>query len=254
MRISAFMLHVNFLLIIYLYLAANAFHQPSFSHIDSEIPTNGYHEKMLLCGFFSDITDVLAAIRDGVADIKRFVESIVRFFETVWHVISFIGSLLGTKLVLLLVGVMIVSGLLSTIGIPRGKFSFVISLLIVNSIWVIGKKSFGLIDFSFIVDVAVANLILLFPFVAVQLWKKYFPLLKIKFVRIYARLKKQDAVLTIEKALNYFQQYKKIQNEFERAYLDDVKASHKGEVIISEETKQRALEIEGLLKLFTQKE
>lgn len=204
------------------------------------------------CNIVSDISQAVDNIRESAASIKRFADSLSQFFETVGAVFSFIGSLLGAKALLLLAGVMVSSALLSTLGVPRGKFSFFVSLGFADFIWAAWRKSFEGIDSSFVVEMVKANLILLAPFLIIYFSKRYYPYLTQKSIQVYAWIRRKKTGIAVEEALAFWESYKAVQNDFERALMDDIVAGDKGKVTITDDTKRFASEMQHLLERIAQ--
>lgn len=204
------------------------------------------------CNILSDISQAVDSIRESAANIKKFADSLSQFFETVGSVISFIGSLIGAKALLLLAGAMIFSGLLSTIGLPRGKLSFFISLGFADFIWAAWRKSFEGVDSPFIWEMVKANLILIAPFLVIHLTKRYYPSLKQKLARMFGRIIGKKKGMAVDEALSFWERYKAAQNDFERALMDDIVAGGENGVIVSDETKRCLMEMQQLFESITE--
>lgn len=216
------------------------------------IPQAGFSTfSKIECNFVSDISQVVDSIRESAASIKKFADSLSKFFEMVGSVISFIGSLIGAKALLLLLGVMIFSGLLSTIGVPRGKLSFFISLGCADFIWAAWRRSFEGVDLDFVWEMCKANLILIAPFIAVHFSKRYYPYLKGKLVRMRGRITGKRKWMAVDDALLFWERYKAVQNDFERALMDDIVAGGENGVIVSDETKRCSVEMQQLFASIT---
>jgi rRNA-processing protein FCF1 len=191
------------------------------------------------CNIVSDVSHALESIRESVEKIKQFADSLSKFFETVWGVVSFIGSLFGAKALLLLLGVMVFSGLFATLGLPRGKLSFCISLGCADFIWIAWRNSFEGVDAGFIFDIIKVNLVLLTPFVIIQLSKRYYPVIAHACVRSFRRIKRKKRGIPIDAALSFLKRYKAVENAFESQLVADIAAATEGHVVISDETKRR---------------
>ncbi len=90
------------------------------------------------------------------------MERVSGFFEM-------IVSFAGFRAVILLLAVMIIASLFSFLGIPRGGFSFFLSLLCADALWIAWHKSFQPVEWGFIYVLLKTNLILIVPFTAVSI-------------------------------------------------------------------------------------
>ncbi len=200
------------------------------------------------CNIVSDISHAVDSIRESAAAIKSFADSLSRFFETVGSAISFIGSLIGAKALLLLAGAMIFSALLSMLGVPKGKLSFFISLICADCIWAAWRRSFENIDSGFVWEMIKANLILIAPFLVIHLIKGYYPYLTRALSRMYGRIAGKNKGMTKEEAVSFWERYKAIQSDFERALMDDIVAGGEDGVVVSDETKRCAMEMQKIFE------
>ncbi len=222
------------------------FFAPVELNTENSAHSGGFALPKIECNIVSDISQAVESIRESAANIKKFADSLSRFFETVGSVISFIGSLIGAKALLLLATVMIFSGLLSTIGVSRGKLSFFISLGFADFVWAAWRRSFEGIDSGFVWELSKANLILIAPFIAIHLAKRYYPYLKGKLIRVRGRISGTHKGMAMDEARWFWERYKAVQNDFERALLDDIVTGGKNGLIVSDETKRCSIEMQKL--------
>ncbi len=114
---------------------------------------------------------MVSGIADTIEEMKALVDGITNFID---HVSAFTGFL-GGSTIFLLIAVLFFSAGLTAIGIPKGKISFILSLVIADLIWYFWKVSFKPVDYSFTGEMVRANLILIVPVAAVFAAGNLFP-------------------------------------------------------------------------------
>ena len=224
------------------------FFMPAEFNTENSSQPGGAASLKIECNIVSDISQAVDSIRESAAAIKNFADSLSKFFETVGSVISFIGSLIGAKALLLLAGAMIFSALLSMLGIPKGKLSFFISLICADCIWAAWRKSFEGMDSGFIWEMVKANLILIAPFLAIHLIRRYYPHLARAIRRMHGRIIGKDKKMAVDEALSLWERYKAIQSDFERALMADIVAGGENGATMSDETKRCAIEMQKIFE------
>jgi hypothetical protein len=123
------------------------------------------------CGFSEALDDAA----ESVKELKESIGGLLRFVKSITSAVDTITSLVGFNAVILLMAVFIFSAGLSFIGVPKGKASFLFSLLLADSIWIMWERSFSHGGMDFIFTIIKANLILLAPVVLIIIMKKAIP-------------------------------------------------------------------------------
>lgn len=145
---------------------------------------------LLLCGCSSETVTTIKNIPTNAAsaynDTKDFISGLKLFFEK----LSTIASLIGFKTIVLLIAVLFISSGLSAIGVPKGRFSFFLSLAVADAIWILWKSSFG--ESASYWPIVQSTLILSLPFLLILLIKKAVPKIRPRLKNVFARFTKQD--------------------------------------------------------------
>jgi hypothetical protein len=114
----------------------------------------------------SDVTRALKDISDALDGIRSFLSGI-----------AFISKTIGYETILLFIFIIIFSIGFSSIGVPRGKASFLVSLAAVDALWVLWKASVNARFADFFPQMLKSNLIVLSPLIVVAILARVFPLL-----------------------------------------------------------------------------
>jgi hypothetical protein len=117
----------------------------------------------------SALTDVGQALKD----ISGALEGIRSFLSG----IAFISKTIGYETILLFIFVIVFSIGFSSIGVPRGKASFIVSLAAVDALWGLWKASVNARFADFFPQMLKSNLIVLSPLIVVAILARVFPLL-----------------------------------------------------------------------------
>ena len=108
-----------------------------------------------------------AGIVSSLSETKDSIEGLVRFIDTVAAALKTIADMIGFKAVLLFLAILVISGGLTFIGIPRGKTSFFISLIIADLTWLAFEKSLNPQTYGFLITMLHTNVIVLIPFISI---------------------------------------------------------------------------------------
>lgn len=127
----------------------------------------------------------LEDIREAYADIRQNLQGIGRFSRNLSSLFRAISAVVPAgALVLLLVAAFLSAGL-SSIGVPRGKTSFFVSLALADTIWYLWEKSMAPEAHAFLLTIVRINLYVLGPYVLVAVLARTVPPLS---GRLFARL------------------------------------------------------------------
>ncbi len=134
----------------------------------------------LTANWYSDIGDSFDKMRSSFSEIqnsieqtKEFLASVERFVSTLSTVVTAVTSVVGSKTILLLLLVILISSGFRTLGMGAGLFSFLLSLFIADSLWFLWGKSVQTGLLSNLVTILKTNLIILAPVILYFLYKKY---------------------------------------------------------------------------------
>jgi hypothetical protein len=180
------------------------------------------------------IISTLREIKDFISGINSFISSIVS-----------VTKLIGFTTFVLFLFILLLSSGLSAVGIPRGRTSFIVSLLIADSIWIMWFRSFNPDSYDFLAQLGRANLIILLPviFFAFAAW--IFPLLKGKIKLPGFRKRRGLSGSETGKLSEEFSHYSR---GFQNALVNDIIASHsKKDILLSSETLKYSRKLKGLL-------
>lgn len=124
--------------------------------------------------YFSHVFPVYAIdIFDTYNNIKTTFEGLSRFLDAIYSFITAISDILGYRALALFFAIAITSAGLSAIGLPKGKISFFISMVIINLLWYTWNKSFE-IDWTYtLITMLKTNGIIVFPYILFLLIKHY---------------------------------------------------------------------------------
>jgi hypothetical protein len=116
-----------------------------------------------------DLATAYGEIKEGIRSLKESYDSVNRFINSVSSLIDAIASLMDPAAFVLLLVVLLLSAGFSSIGIPKGRFSFFLSLAAADTIWFLWNRSIAQAGFEFLGGMIKANLYLLLPYVTISL-------------------------------------------------------------------------------------
>jgi hypothetical protein len=198
------------------------------------------------------ITSAMQDVSKTIKDIRTTTDGVTRFFTAISRVISKVTSFTGWRVFALLFGVILISSVLTFIGIPRGGLSFIVSLAIADWIWVLwGKSITPDAPFNY-AAVLKANAVLLLPFFAVLLLKKNLVPFGRKVgagistvVRIPFMKKK---IVSKELLLQDIQKYHDASGVLQQRLLQDMAYSGDDSVVLSGKTVESIDEVTRILR------
>ncbi|MCL1912209.1 MAG: hypothetical protein FWG13_08385 [Leptospirales bacterium] len=148
--------------------------------------------------FTEKIQETFKSAKEIPENMKRTFKSIEEFID---GVNSFVGkihsvaAMIGFKPIALLIIIFFLSSGLTSVGVPKGKASFLTSLALADTVWVLWKMSFSDTQFAEYLSIAKTNLILLLPFIVIFSIHKGRPFIAKSLRRIKARLSGEELKL-----------------------------------------------------------
>lgn len=116
--------------------------------------------------FGMDIGGAFTEIRQNFRELKESIEGIGRFITALHGIIGAVTSVIDPAALLLLMVVLVFSAGFSSIGIPRGKASFAVSLIAVDLIWFLWKRSMNPGSLAYLPGMLIANLYIIVPYLS----------------------------------------------------------------------------------------
>lgn len=197
-----------------------------------------------IAGLFSDTKDAM----DGL---KRFIDSLSA-------VTAGISQIVGIRVIILFLAVLLLSAGLSSIGLPRGRASFFVSLFIADFFWFLWKRSFSPESLDFIASMVEPNLVLLLPFLLALIFKKFIPRrLERLRRRLASALKKPPAeggVFDKSQLMEFSDRLDETSRRFQHALWKDIADSDGDKTVISRETMDGLDELEAGIKKIRRRE
>ncbi len=188
---------------------------------------------------FAGLSSTLNEIKDFLTGINSFISSIVS-----------LSKLIGFSTFILFLFIMLLSSGLSAIGIPRGKVSFTLSLLIADSIWIMWSRSFNPGSYDFLLRIGRANLIILLPVIFVAFTAWIFPPLLNKLKRKIRRsgFRKGKGFSGTE-TVKLSEEFADYSRGFQNSLVNDIISSEsKKDILLSPETLSFSRKLKGLLE------
>ena len=131
------------------------------------------------------------AAKEIPENMKKTYKSIEEFIDGINSYVSKIqrvANTIGFKPIMLLIIVFFLSSGLSSVGVPKGKASFLTALALTNTIWIAWKISFDNTQFDEYLSILKANLILLSPFILIFSIKSGWPFMAKSLKRMKVKL------------------------------------------------------------------
>ena len=183
----------------------------------------------------------------------EFIKGLAEFLNSTKTIINFLYNIIGLRAILLFIAASLIGNGLSFWGIPRGKASFFLSLLIADIFWFIGIKSFNnsfdLVNMTF--SILKTNLILIIPFIIIYIFKtsiiskrvlpKILSLIKLPF-------KKKKSV---NKIIEIVEKLQETNMQLQKSLFKDIiNQKDKSNVVLSPDTLKWKKELEEVIKKF----
>ncbi len=198
-------------------------------------------EKSVAMGIISGPATIIGEIRDAITELKRVTDAVARFISTLSGIIRTIAAFAGLKAILLLLGALVISSLLVFAGIPRGVFSFFLSLFLADILWITWILSYSPgapVDYLAIMR---TNGVLLMPVVGLALVRKYFPaffsrVFSAAFASAAGRLRRGRPLSPQELGV-LLESYRRASGELQKSMVDDLVRSKGKKVYLSRDTR-----------------
>lgn len=117
----------------------------------------------------------LEDIREAYGDIRKNLQGIGRFFQNLSSLSRAISAVFPPGALVLLLAASFLSAGLSSIGVPRGKTSFFVSLALADTIWYLWEKSMTPETHAFLLTIVRINLYVLVPYILVAVLARAVP-------------------------------------------------------------------------------
>ena len=185
-----------------------------------------------------------------LTETKDAIEGFTRFINTISEITKGISKIAGFKVILLLISTLFFSAVFSFVGVPKGKASFLLALITVNSIWFIWEKSYNTESYDYIKTILKTNFTLLIPVIVFIVAKKILPVIysKLKslvFLRFNLFKKrgynKKNVIETLKR-------YRDCSNEFEKSLIEDILNTKDERITLSGNTNKFLKEIDEIIK------
>jgi len=192
----------------------------------------------------------IAGITSSFDDIKNFISGI----NTIISGISDIAGTLGFSTIILFMGILIISAGLSAIGIPRGKISFIISLLAADFLWIFFKKSFNPESISYMVPVIKSNVIIILPLLTIFIIKKLNPKIFRPLFDTARDLFRRDSAVDRKEILVHSRDLSVISQEVQHDLFEQLlQKDHAKGIIISSEVRTKLERMNNIISRLMKK-
>ena len=182
----------------------------------------------------SDISESLQEISDILKGIQSFIASLSS--------ISILSNMIGLETILLFVSVVLLSTGFSALGVPKGKFSFLISLVTADGLWILWKVSMNAGFPGYFIPIIKSNLIVLSPFLIVTILGTMFPLLWTRFKRAIVSLFSRKRTMDRKKLLALFDEYQRQSGVLSSHVLSEILGTEGAEQITLSDELQKSVE------------
>jgi hypothetical protein len=182
----------------------------------------------------SDISESLQEISDILKGIHSFIASLSS--------ISIISNIIGLETILLFVSVVVLSTGFSALGVPKGKFSFLISLVTADSLWILWKVSIQAGFPGYFLPIIKSNLIVLSPFLIITILGAMFPLLWTRFKRVILSLIRKKLTMDKKRLLALYDEYQTQSGVLTRHVVSEILGTEGAEQITLSYELQKSVE------------
>ncbi len=213
--------------------------------VHAGIPLTALFLLTLFGGASGDTMIVFSGISSTLSEIKNFLSGINSFISSMLS----ITKLIGFSTFVLFFFILLLSSGLSAIGIPRGKTSFLVSLLIADSLWIIWSRSFNPHSYDYLTHVGRTNLTILLPVISLAFAAWIFPLLfgKLKGKIRLPGFRKRKGYSGSETA-KLSEEFADYSRGFQNSLVNDIISSHsKKDIVLSSETVNFSRKLKKLL-------
>lgn len=196
----------------------------------------------------------LSGISSTIDNTKDLIEGLNRFIKTIKLVTQRISNIVGFKAVFLFIIVLFFGAGLSYLGIPRGKASFLSSLILADLIWFTWEKSFNPETYSYIFPILKTNLILLIPLFFIYLLNRFAPIISVRIIhRVLSVIKIpfiNKGVIDNKKLIDMSERFQEISFQFQKSLFRDILHNRNDKIILSSATNKHIRELEEIIKGF----
>jgi hypothetical protein len=194
----------------------------------------------------------------GISDISETLQEISNVLKGIYSFISSLSSIpllsttIGFDTILLFIGIVVFTAGFSAIGVPKGKFSFLASLVTADALWVLWKESMKAEFPGYLAPILKSNLIVLTPFILVMIFSAAFPHLWMKFKRSITSLFHRKTAFNKKDFLALYDEYQERSTELNRLIVSDMLASGASEkTSLSQEAVKSIEDLKSTLEKFS---
>jgi hypothetical protein len=229
------------------------------------LKNNTYYLSISIIFSFS-LTNLLQMPDHGLAIFSGFsstleetsnaIKGFGRFLDSLKSIIDVISTVVGIEVILLLTIVSLISMCISLLGIPKGKLSFLSSLIIADLFWITWAKSFNPENTAFLAKLFLilkTNLILLIPFIIIYFFRSPVVAKRVKtkvltILKSLFKRKKTDGILSRNEILCITEKYQEANMKLQNSILNDIiKRKDNDEFAFSADTIKYRKELEEIL-------
>ena len=194
-------------------------------------------------------------IASAFDDASEAYAGLGRFFGTIKSAMDPITGILGIKIIILFLGALFIGTGLAFLGLPKGRASFLTSLVIANFIWFTWVKSFNPEEFNYtdqFLSMLKADLILLHPFIFIFILKripffsqKVIPRVRTLIIRAFVNKR----ALNNKEILSMSENFQEASMKFQQSLVKDILEQRGNEeIVLSGDTMNLGKEVEKVLK------
>jgi hypothetical protein len=200
------------------------------------------------CGIASTLEEMQNIIR-GFASTLKEIQNIFQGIQSFIDNIASFTSILGFSTIILFIFVILLSAGLTTLGLEKGKTSFLAALIIADILWILWKESFNPESRIYLTGIMKSNAFLLTPLFIVSFIKwlspRFFTKAKKAIVSIF---KRKGSGFKKNQLLQAYDRYSALNSETERAIIQDIADAGKNEkVMLSNDTVKNLKELEKII-------
>lgn len=197
---------------------------------------------------------LFSGIASTMGETAETIKGFGRFLDSMRSVINIVSTVIGIEVIILLIAVSILSGALSLLGIPKGRFSFFCSLAIADMFWFVWAKSFNPESLDLagkILSILKTNLILIIPFIIIYFFRspamsnKIKPKIKAAIKSLFGKKTAINKSLLIKMNESIQEKSMNLQRSI---YNDVIYKKDADEILISDGTLKHRKELEEILR------
>lgn len=199
-------------------------------------------------------TFIISGVGSSIDEAAEIIKGIGGFINSLKTMISVFTGIIGLRAIVLFIVVSVIGGGLSFIGIPRGKTSFFLSLLVTDLfwfVWITNMSPDSIELLSRVWTIVKTNLILIIPFGLIYFFKSKsrFRRSVIRFVSGIIPFAGRNKHLKRNNVLKLTEDLLDKSLKFQKSLFNDLMNQNKNDdVFLSPETIDQKKELEELLK------